>query len=498
MDTKEIMVKAAAHVVGMLNGTKGEEWYADHPMYEGICGWCGVMSPLNRPAFVAKFGEDFTKAVENEAKRILEARSLFWARSKAAQYEVEANTFEGIGDPGFLWVGSFVWGIMDGLKCDHEDLRRVFRHLIENKKESKTGELKPRLCRIIRIEEVEDLERDAATVLNNWKAQGTEGGSTTDDVSDEELGEGWRNYSSLTDEQKRTCYTLAVLVRDQHKRYILIDPEGYSYPRYVLLPKRWETMFANLQETVVADMRAWEEAAAKEKAEQEAAARAAYDERCAKWEGYMTELPAEVKGNEYSAEYRKYGKRNVLAMAKAAFPWVRFSVSYSKRWGRGYVLSWKNGPTVDEVEAATDFGLFEPWSDTFDGMTECAGYANAKFTDFSKKFGGVGNGVGFDREECEKDQNGDPNGKPPTPTKPKKGETAKDGEGVDIRYNEKFNGIELRFPSMPSEHIRGLCRGSGFRWSKRGFWYAHKCDRIEAAAEHIAAEWNNENNRAVA
>lgn len=496
MELKELTDKAVAHVVKMLDGTDGERWNGSHPMYEGVCGWCGVMAPMNRPAFVAKFGENFTKMVENEAKRILEARSLFWEQSKAKGYEAMADNAES-NDPASFEVGSFVWGIMDGLKCDHEDLRRVFRHLIEDKKESKTGELEPRLCKVVRIEEVEDLERDAATVLNNWKAQGTEGGSATDDVSDEELGEGWRNYSSLTDEQKRTCYTLVVLVRDKHKRYILIDPEGYSYPRYVLLPKRWETMFANLHETVVADMRAREEAAAKEKAEKEAAARAAYDERCAKWEGMMEKVPEGL--TFYDSEYRKIGKRNVLKMAKAAFPWVRFSVSYDGGWGTGYVLKWKNGPTVAEVREAGDYGLFMPWWDTFDGMTDCADSESAKFHDFSDKFGGVGNGVKFEREECEKDQNGDPNGKPPTPAKPKKGETVKDGEGVDIRYNEKFNGIELRFPSMPSEHIRNLCKGAGMRWSKkRGFWYAHKCDRIEAAVEHIAAEWNNENKRAVA
>ena len=258
----------------------------------------------------------------------------------------------------------------------------------------------------------------------------------------------------------------------------------------------WEKMYEKTVAEIETEIKAEKEAAAKEKAEKETAARAAYDARCEKWAGMMEKVPEGL--NHYDSEYRKIGKRNVLKMAKAAFPWVRFSVSYDGGWGTGYVLKWKNGPTVDEVRAAGDYGLFMPWWDTFDGMTDCADSESAKFHDFSDKFGGVGNGVKFEREECEKDQNGDPNGKPPTPTKPKKDETAKDGEGVDIRYNEKFNGIELRFPSMPSEHIRGLCKSSGFRWSKRGFWYAHKCNRIEAAVEHIAAEWNNENKRAVA
>ena len=135
----------------------------------------------------------------------------------------------------------------------------------------------------------------------------------------------------------------------------------------------------------------------------EAANRSAYDARCKKWEGMMVELPADLKGKEYLAEYRKIGKRNVLKMAKAASPSVRFSVSYDGGWGKGYVLKWKNGPTVDEVKSKTDFDLFCPWEDIFDEMIDCADTVSARFTDFSDKFGGVGNGVKFKRVECTKE-----------------------------------------------------------------------------------------------
>ena len=492
MDIKELMNKAAAHVVKMLDGTDGERWNGANPMYEGVCGWCGVMSPMNRPAFVAKFGEDFTKAAETEARRILAARADFWANSKARGYEEQANALENVA-PSAFEVGYFVWGIMDGLKCDHEDLRRTIRHLIEEKAESKNGELKARLCKIIRIEEVEDIERDAATILNGWRPQVNEGGSGSDDVSDEEIGKWGQNYSQLTAEQKRTFYTLAVLIRDKQGKYFLIDPEGYDYPRYVILPKNWEHIFYRTTETVGAEIVAEEEAAAKAKAEKEAADRAAYDARCEKWAGMMEKIPEGL--DHYNSEYRKIGKRNVLKMAKAAFPWVKFSVSYDGGWGTGYVLKWKNGPTVDEVKKAGDYGLFMPWWDTFDGMTDYADSESAKFTDFSDKFGGVGNGVKFEREECEKDQNGDPNGKPPKkPTKP----TDKGGDAVEVRENVEKGGLEIYFPAMPSENVRNLCKASGYRWSRRGFWYAKKCDRTEAAAEQIVAEWKKENERAAA
>jgi hypothetical protein len=497
MELKELMDKAAAHVVKMLEGTDGEKWEADAPMYEGVCGWCGVMAPMNRPAFVAKFGEDFTKAAEEEAKRIMAARTNFWENSKAKGYEAQADNAES-NNPASFEVGGFVWGVMDTLKCDHEDFRRVVRHLIKEKAESKSGVLESRLCKIIRIEEVEDIERDAATILKGWQPKEEhEGGCGSDDVSDEEFGEWGQNYSRLTKEQKRTFYTLAVLVRDSKGKYFLIDPEGYEYPRYVILPKRWEKMYEQTVAEIVAEIKAEEEAAAKAKAEKEAADRAAYDARCEKWAGMMEKIPEGL--DHYNSEYRKIGKRNVLKMAKAAFPWVRFSVSYDGGWGTGYILKWKNGPTVDEVREAGDYGLFMPWWDTFDGMTDCADSESAKFTDFSNKFGGVGNGVKFEREECEKDQNGDPNGKPPAPSKPPKGNGGNGSDSVEVRENTAKGGLEIYFPAMPSEAIREFMKSRNWRWSKFSRCWWHKAtDEARNTAAEVVAMWKKENERAAA
>ena len=468
LDPAKMLEKATAHVVKMLDGTDGERWNGENPMYEGICGWCGVMAPMNRPAFVEKFGEDFTKKVEELARKTLADRADFWEKSKAKGYEAMADNAES-NDPASFEVGGFVWGIMDTLKCDHEDFRRIVRHLIEDKAESKSGVLEARLCKIIRIEEVEDIERDAATILKGWKAQSDEGGTVSDDVTNEEAGMYGERWSGLTAEQKRTFYTLVVLVRDSKGKFFLIDPEGFEYPRYVILPKKWEHIFYKTTEEVGAEIVAEEEAAAKAKAEEEAAARAAYDARCEKWAGMMEKIPEGL--DHYDSEYRKIGKRNVLKMAKTAFPWVRFSVSYDRGWGSGYILKWKNGPSVEEVEKACDFGLFEPWWDTFDGMTDCADTESARFTDFSDKFGGVGNGVKCEREECEKDQNGDPNGKPPKPRKPPKGK-GNGGDSVEVRENKEKGGLEIRFPSVPSEEVRTMLKRCGWRFSRWNVcWY---------------------------
>lgn len=482
----ELIEKATAHVVKMLNGTDGERWNGEHLMYEGFCGWGGVMSPMNRPAFVAKFGEDFTAMVEGKAKEVLASRAAFWDNSKAKGCEVQANNLENI-HPAILEEGMFIWGVGDGLKCDHGDLTRCIRYHLEAEDEGEVR--KPQLCKITRIEDVEDIEAVAKTYLLGWKANGEEGGWLSDDVSDEEFGKYGQNYNNLSDEQKRTFYTKTVLVRDKAGKYFMIDPEGYEYSRYVLLPTNWKTIFRDLMEAERRTMDDEMTKAVEAKAKAAAERKAAYEARCKKWDGLMEAIPEGL--NTYDREYRKIGKRNIAAMAKAAFPWVRFSVSYESGWGRGYTLKWKNGPTKDEVKAACDFGLFCKGEDTFDGMTDSTGFEEAEFCEFANKFGGVDNGVELEREECDHDQNGDPNGKPAKTT-------AKNGGTAEVRRNEQFNGIEIYFPGIPSENIRNLCKSHGFRWSKRGFWYAKKCDRTEAAAEQIVAEWKKENEKAVA
>ena len=485
---EEIKRKAVAHIVKMMSGNGGEKWNGDAPMHEGVCGWGGVMSPMNRPAFVATYGLPLTEELEALARADIEGRKNWWRNSKACSYEGMADNAE-VNDPGAYEVGTFVWGLMDGCKCDHEDLRRVFRHLIADDG-SKNPPI-PRLVRVIRIEDVEDIERDAATLLNGWKPQGEEGGSNSDDVTEEEVGKMGEKWRSLTDEQKRSFYTLAVLVRDNKGKFFLIDPEGFDYPRYVILPKEWRKMYAATVAEVTAQMEAEAKAKAEAAAKAEAEAHAAYLARCAKWEGLMEKVPDGT--DEYDREYRKVGKRNVVAMAKAAFPWVRFSVSCPGGWGHGYRLSWKNGPSVEEVCKATDFGLFQPWADTFDGMTDCAGTDYSKFTEFSDKFGGIGNGVECSREECETDNNGDPNGKPPKPPKPKA--EVSNGDCVTVTENKAKHGIEIRFPAMPSEAVRNFMKGHGWRWSRYngGFWYNRASEETRRTAAEVVAMWNAEN-----
>ncbi|MDY8021231.1 hypothetical protein [Paenibacillus polymyxa] len=48
---------------------------------------------------------------------------------------------------------------------------------------------------------------------------------------------------------------------------------------------------------------------------------------------------------------------------------------------------------------------------------------------------------------------------------------------VTVTYNEEKQGIEIRFPSKPENNIIEQLKSYGFRWSKRGFWYAKQSDK---------------------
>lgn len=57
--------------------------------------------------------------------------------------------------------------------------------------------------------------------------------------------------------------------------------------------------------------------------------------------------------------------------------------------------------------------------------------------------------------------------------------------GITITLNSEFNGIEIRFPEKPSQDIIEQLKENGFRWSKRGFWYAKQSPERLKFAESL-------------
>lgn len=65
---------------------------------------------------------------------------------------------------------------------------------------------------------------------------------------------------------------------------------------------------------------------------------------------------------------------------------------------------------------------------------------------------------------------------------------------VVVSYNDEKKGIEIRFPSKPESNIIEQLKAYGFRWSKRGFWYAKQSDKTNQFASSLQADYNNQKN----
>lgn len=163
-----------------------------------------------------------------------------------------------------------------------------------------------------------------------------------------------------------------------------------------------------------------EEKEQREQAEAAAARRSRYESKCSKWAKHMTEVAeyaeAEekaVRANGWRSEEAKAARRklhsvrrgNILAMCRAAFPGVKFSVKKVDGWGADWCVSWQDGPTEQAFDEATDLDLFATYHDTFDGMTDYADTEAEEFTDFAVKYMGKdSNTIKTERETSEERQ----------------------------------------------------------------------------------------------
>ncbi len=363
--------------------------------YMGLCGWAGTMSPLNRAAFVDTFGQDVTDRAEREARaRVAEYRAAYEA-SEYHRHNCEAYAADIDQVPA---VGSFVFACTDWLKCEGGPMDPLKNHVND------WGSLRPELVEIAAVVEVEPAEfLSAETAHRIAREHQNQGGSR------------YNEADPLRLDGHPYAWTVGVLVvcrpyGDGEKsqipaRWYVVDSDGYEWARYILMPQRFASMYAE----EIADLRAQRAAVeAQRKAEEEAAkaARLAeYRARCARWEGaglvdVRPLIAAEEEANKThgwrSAEAKSAARklaaarrRNILTMCQAAAPGVRFSVRKWDGWGGSYEVSWTDGPTADSLKAAADLDLLEEGRDTFDGMTDCAGHSRAEFIDFAAQYLGV-------------------------------------------------------------------------------------------------------------
>lgn len=358
------------------------EYCSDAEQYQGICGWCGVMSPISRTAYYKEFGKATTDAAEARAREIIAAKEAARKRTKYYEHAQEADRLKGV--PA---VGGFFWADNSGLKCDGG--KGLFEELHALTLYPHAEETPARLCYVDEVFSVSE-EDFARPELADELVQSHElrGGCRSDDVKQEEL-----NTCYSDPEKLATFYTVGALVVAPSGKYYLIDSEGYDYARYVYVPIEWRELFAQEVGHIKKEEEARKEEEERQKAEEKAQRLAEYRARCDKWAHLMRDVrPLEADSKITNKQLINARKANILAMCRAAFPGVKFSLKVRHGWGADFELSWIDGPTEEVFNEKTDLDLFCSRRDTFNGWDDSTDVIYAEFTNFARFTMGSNNG----------------------------------------------------------------------------------------------------------
>ena len=125
------------------------QYYSDNEQYICMCGWCGTMSPVSRPAYIKTFGKATTEEAEAKAREVIAEKEAARQRTKYAEHAHEADRLEGV--PA---VGGFFWADNSGLKCDGG--RGLFEELHALNYYTHAAENPARLCCVEQIINVSD------------------------------------------------------------------------------------------------------------------------------------------------------------------------------------------------------------------------------------------------------------------------------------------------------------------------------------------------------
>ena len=357
----------------LTDKAESAQYYSDNEQYICLCGWCGTMSPVSRPAYYKTFGKDTTEAAEAKAREIIAEKEAARKRTKYAEHAREADNLEGV--PA---VGGFFWADNSGLKCDGG--RGLFEELHALTYYTDAQNAPARLCcvgQIINVSEADFARPGLADELVT--RHNLQGFARSEDVAEDD------NDYYNDPEKLATFYTVGALVVSPSGKYYLIDSEGYSYARYIYVPIEWPVMLADEVASVKTAEEARKAEDERQAAEEKAQRLAKYRARCAKWSPLMKDVrPLEADPKTTSKQIINARKANILAMCRAAFPGVKFSLKVRHGWGADFELSWTDGPTVEEFNEKTDLSLFCRCRDTFNGWDDSTGVDYAEFADFAR------------------------------------------------------------------------------------------------------------------
>lgn len=364
---------------------------SENEQYDAICGWCGTMSPLSRPAFVRTFGEDVTKEAEKAARADLDNWRKEYAASEWHQYKEDADRHEVEGQK-VPAVGDHVWAWATWLKCDGgrgfmDEIRNEVFYEESDDLDSSPCRIMVHVAKVVNVS-VDELDREA--LADELAADGTLPGGGCYEES--------RGLNLVA--PYKLAFTNVVAVTDG-TRYYFIDSEGYNYARYIMFPNGWKLMFADQLEAYRAKVRADKEAKEKAAKEEHAKEVAAYIGRCKKWEKLMQpvhDLQEQEKAAKYGTpEYRAVRRKlnnvrraNILTMCRAAFPGVKISLTKHDGWGEDWNITYIDGPTEAAFMEGVDLDLFCTHYDTFNGMDDSSDveHIDRDFCDFAAKYMG--------------------------------------------------------------------------------------------------------------
>lgn len=392
--TKEQIVN---QLVKVFRSEEVTIYKSENECRQGICGWCGVMAPLSRPAYIADFGLDVVEDAETEARNIIAEDYKKYEASKYHSYELEADKHKVIGQP-VPQKGSFMWATYSGLKCDGgKGLYDELKYKLYDEEHQH--------IRLVKIEKIYAVTED------EFKNP-----STADEIARrEDCPGGWYEEDGDYLDKLKMSFTYVGAVVSPNGRYYLVDDEGYSYARYVLTPLDWRKMFSEEIAQIEEENRKDAEEIARQAEEKRHQRLSAYQARCNKWEAMniMTEIMPYMEAEEkarsmfgFRSKEAKVAERqlhnmkraNILAMCKATFPSVKFSLKKHDGWGSDWIVSWEDGPTEETFGEKTDLGLFSTYHDTFNGYDDSTDVSYEEFTEFAKKYMGRCNSIKIERE----------------------------------------------------------------------------------------------------
>ena len=209
---------------------------------------------------------------------------------------------------------------------------------------------------------------------------------------------------------------------------------------------------------------------------------------------------------------RKVAAKNIRTELKASFPGIKFSVrGESFAGGDSIDVRWGDGPTVKEVDSIISkyqYGRFDGMQDmyVYGDSLWCKVFGDAKYVHGERKVSAENemkvakeNNIKVKLNSYGYVEAVDQDGRNElsrliystsfyvSPEKPKVEKYEKSHtitniiKNVDVRKNEKKNGIEVVFESKPESEVLKYLKSKGFRWSKFSkLWYNRYSENLES------------------